>query len=33
MNHGSVIVDIAISTGGNVESSEMDKIVIKHGLP
>ncbi|MCZ6901983.1 MAG: NAD(P) transhydrogenase subunit alpha [Rickettsia endosymbiont of Ixodes persulcatus] len=32
MKHGSVIVDIATSTGGNVEGSEMDKIVTKHGV-
>lgn len=32
MKHGSVIVDIATSTGGNVEGSEPDKIVTKHGV-
>ena len=32
MKHGSVIVDIATATGGNVEGSEMDKIVSKHGV-
>ncbi|AAU04306.1 NAD(P) transhydrogenase subunit alpha [Rickettsia typhi] len=32
MMHGSVIVDISTSTGGNVEGSEPDKIVTKHGV-
>ncbi|XVN41021.1 MAG: NAD(P) transhydrogenase subunit alpha [Rickettsia endosymbiont of Argas persicus] len=32
MKHGSVIVDIATLTGGNVEGSEIDKIVTKHGV-
>lgn len=32
IRHGSVIVDIATSTGGNVEGSEPDKIVTKHGV-
>ncbi len=32
MKHGSVIVDIATSTGGNAEGSEPDKIVTKHGV-
>lgn len=32
MKHGSVIVDIATSTGGNVEGSEPDKIITKHGV-
>ncbi|MGX6960506.1 MAG: NAD(P) transhydrogenase subunit alpha [Rickettsia endosymbiont of Pentastiridius leporinus] len=32
MKHGSVIVDIATVTGGNVEGSEIDKIVTKHGI-
>ena len=32
MKRGSVIVDIATSTGGNVEGSEPDKIVTKHGV-
>lgn len=32
MKHGSVIVDIATATGGNVEGSEIDKIVTKHGI-
>ncbi|HJD55119.1 MAG TPA: NAD(P) transhydrogenase subunit alpha [Rickettsia endosymbiont of Pyrocoelia pectoralis] len=32
MKHGSVIIDIATATGGNVEGSEIDKIVTKHGI-
>ena len=32
MKRGLVIVDIATSTGGNVEGSEPDKIVTKHGV-
>ncbi|PZP61783.1 MAG: Re/Si-specific NAD(P)(+) transhydrogenase subunit alpha [Azospira oryzae] len=32
MKPGSVIVDLAIEQGGNVEGSELDKIVIKHGV-
>jgi NAD(P) transhydrogenase subunit alpha len=27
-----VIVDMAIEQGGNVEGSELDKIVVKHGV-
>jgi len=32
MKNGSVIVDIASSTGGNCELSEDGKIVVKHGV-
>jgi NAD(P) transhydrogenase subunit alpha len=32
MRHGSVIVDMAASSGGNVEDSVEDKIVIKKGV-
>jgi NAD(P) transhydrogenase subunit alpha len=32
MKPGSVIVDLAIEQGGNVEGSELDKIVVKHGV-
>lgn len=32
MNHGSIIVDIATTTGGNVEGSELDKIITKYGV-
>ncbi|ADE30442.1 NAD(P) transhydrogenase subunit alpha [Rickettsia prowazekii] len=32
MMYGSVIVDISTSTGGNVEGSEPDKIVTRHGV-
>ena len=32
MKHGSIIVDIATATGGNVEGSELDKIITKHGV-
>ena len=32
MKHGSVIVDIATSTGGNVEDSIADKIASKNGV-
>jgi NAD(P) transhydrogenase subunit alpha len=32
MKPGSVIVDLAVEQGGNVEGSELDKIVIKHNV-
>lgn len=32
MKYRLVIIDIATSTGGNVEGSEIDKIVTKHGV-
>ncbi len=32
MKHGAVIVDMAVEQGGNVEISEPDKIVEKHGV-
>lgn len=32
MKHGSVIVDIASSTGGNCELTEDNKTVVKHGV-
>lgn len=32
MKHGSIVVDIATATGGNVEGSELDKIITKHGV-
>jgi H+-translocating NAD(P) transhydrogenase subunit alpha len=32
MNPGSVIVDMAVEAGGNCPLSEMDKIVVKHGV-
>ena len=32
MKHGSVIVDLAASTGGNCELTENDKIIKKHGV-
>jgi len=32
MKHGAVIVDMAVEQGGNVELSEPDKIVEKHGV-
>jgi NAD(P) transhydrogenase subunit alpha len=32
MRPGSVIVDIAAETGGNCELSELDKVVVKHGV-
>lgn len=32
MKFGSVIVDMAVEQGGNCECSELDKIVIKHGV-
>ena len=32
MRPGSVIVDMAVEQGGNCPLSELDKIVIKHGV-
>jgi proton-translocating NAD(P)+ transhydrogenase subunit alpha len=32
MKPGSVIVDMAVEAGGNCEVSELDKIVVKHGV-
>ncbi|HYA20203.1 MAG TPA: Re/Si-specific NAD(P)(+) transhydrogenase subunit alpha [Burkholderiales bacterium] len=32
MKPGSVIVDMAIEAGGNVEGTELDRIVVKHGI-
>ncbi len=32
MKPGSVIVDLAVGQGGNVEPSELDKVVEKHGV-
>lgn len=32
MKEGSIIVDMATSAGGNVEGSEPDKVVTKHGV-
>lgn len=32
MKYGAVIVDMAVEQGGNCESSELDKIVVKHGV-
>ena len=32
MKHGAVIVDLAVEQGGNVEGSELDKIVLKNGV-
>lgn len=32
MKYGSVIVDMAVEQGGNCELSELNKIVIKHGV-
>ncbi len=32
MKYGSIIVDIVTATGGNVEGSELDEIVTKHGV-
>lgn len=32
MKAGSIVVDLAVSTGGNVEGSELDKEVVKHGV-
>ncbi|HUL42210.1 MAG TPA: Re/Si-specific NAD(P)(+) transhydrogenase subunit alpha [Burkholderiales bacterium] len=32
MKPGSVIVDMAVEAGGNCEASELDKIVVKHGI-
>ena len=32
MKPGSVIVDMAVEAGGNCEASELDKIMVKHGV-
>ena len=32
MTPGSVIVDLAVSSGGNCPLSEVDKVVVKHSL-
>jgi len=32
MKPGSVIVDMAVETGGNCELSELDRVVVKHGV-
>ena len=32
MKPGAVIVDLAVEQGGNVEGSELDKIVVKNGV-
>jgi NAD(P) transhydrogenase subunit alpha len=32
MRPGSVIVDMAVEQGGNCEGSELDKVVVKHGV-
>ncbi|MSO93630.1 MAG: Re/Si-specific NAD(P)(+) transhydrogenase subunit alpha [Rhodospirillales bacterium] len=32
MKPGSVIVDLAVEAGGNCELSELDKVVVKHGV-
>ena len=32
MRHGSVIVDLAASTGGNCALTENDKTIVKHGV-
>ena len=32
MKPGSVIVDLAVEQGGNVEGSEPGKVVVKHGV-
>jgi NAD(P) transhydrogenase subunit alpha len=32
MKPGSVIVDLAIETGGNCELSELDQVVVRHGV-
>jgi H+-translocating NAD(P) transhydrogenase subunit alpha len=32
MKYGAVIVDMAVEQGGNCEVSELDKIVVKHGV-
>ena len=32
MHEGSVIVDLATATGGNCKLSEVDKVVVKHGV-
>ncbi len=32
MNHGSIIVDMATSSGGNVAGSEKDRIIVQNGV-
>lgn len=32
MKPGSIVVDLAVETGGNCEGSEVAKIVVKHGV-
>lgn len=32
MKHGSVIIDMAVESGGNCALSELDKTVVKHGV-
>jgi proton-translocating NAD(P)+ transhydrogenase subunit alpha len=32
MKPGAVIVDLAVEQGGNVEGSELDRVVVKHGV-
>ena len=32
MKYGAVIVDMAVEQGGNCEASEVDKVVVKHGV-
>jgi NAD(P) transhydrogenase subunit alpha len=32
MKLGSVVVDMAVEQGGNCELSELDKVVVKHGV-
>jgi NAD(P) transhydrogenase subunit alpha len=32
MKHGSVIFDLAVAQGGNVEGSKADEVVVKHGV-
>ncbi|MBK7221563.1 MAG: Re/Si-specific NAD(P)(+) transhydrogenase subunit alpha [Saprospiraceae bacterium] len=32
MKYGSVIVDMAVEQGGNCEASELNKVVVKHGV-
>ena len=32
MRHGSVVFDLAVSQGGNVEGSVADQVIEKHGV-
>jgi NAD(P) transhydrogenase subunit alpha len=32
MKTGAVIVDLAVEQGGNVEGSELDRVVVKNGV-